>query len=118
MRLTPALAQATAGFAGAALATAGFAGAALAGAGALCQARGVTAGHPPASRWTAVFFPHTDHAFDLVATAWSPPAHAGIHGLERFLAGLACADGRADGEITHRPREREAERHSLPSTAQ
>ena len=38
---------------------------------------------------TGVYLPHTDHAFDLLATAWSPQARAAIHVLERFLAVLA-----------------------------
>ena len=37
---------------------------------------------------TGVYLPHTDHAFDLLATAWSPPARVAIHVLERFLAAL------------------------------
>jgi acetyl esterase/lipase len=44
---------------------------------------------------TGVYLPHTDHAFDLLATAWSPPAHAAIHVLERFLAVLAATDQRS-----------------------
>ena len=38
---------------------------------------------------TAVYLPHTDHAFDLLATVWSPQARTAIHVLERFLAVLA-----------------------------
>jgi acetyl esterase/lipase len=41
---------------------------------------------------TAVYLPHTDHAFDLLATTWSPPARVAIHVLERFLAVLAATD--------------------------
>ena len=41
---------------------------------------------------TGVYLPHTDHAFDLLATAWSPPARVAIHVLERFLAVLATTD--------------------------
>jgi acetyl esterase/lipase len=41
---------------------------------------------------TGVYLPHTDHAFDLLATAWSPPARVAIHVLERFLAVLAATD--------------------------
>jgi acetyl esterase/lipase len=41
---------------------------------------------------TGVYLPHTDHAFDLVATTWSPPARVAIHVLERFLAVLATTD--------------------------
>jgi acetyl esterase/lipase len=41
---------------------------------------------------TGVYLPHTDHAFDLLATAWSPPARVAIHVLERFLAALATTD--------------------------
>jgi acetyl esterase/lipase len=41
---------------------------------------------------TGVYLPHTDHAFDLLATAWSPPARTAIHVLERFLTVLATAD--------------------------
>jgi acetyl esterase/lipase len=44
---------------------------------------------------TAVYLPHTDHAFDLLGTAWSPPARAAIHVLERFLAVLAATDQRS-----------------------
>jgi acetyl esterase/lipase len=43
---------------------------------------------------TGVYLPQTDHAFDLLATAWSPPARAAIHVLERFLAALATTDQR------------------------
>ena len=43
---------------------------------------------------TAVYLPHTDHAFDLLAT-WSPPARVAIHVLERFLAVLAATDQRS-----------------------
>jgi hypothetical protein len=43
---------------------------------------------------TGVYLPHTDHAFDLLATAWSPPARVAIHVLERFLAVLAATDQR------------------------
>jgi acetyl esterase/lipase len=38
---------------------------------------------------TAVYLPHTDHAFDLISTAWSPTARTAIHVLERFLAVVA-----------------------------
>jgi acetyl esterase/lipase len=41
---------------------------------------------------TGVYLPHTDHAFDLLATTWSPPARVAIHALERFLAVLATTD--------------------------
>jgi acetyl esterase/lipase len=41
---------------------------------------------------TGVYLPHTDHAFDLLATTWSPPARTAIHVLERFLAALAATD--------------------------
>jgi acetyl esterase/lipase len=44
---------------------------------------------------TAVYLPHTDHAFDLLATAWSPPARVAIHVLERFLAVQAATDRRS-----------------------
>jgi acetyl esterase/lipase len=44
---------------------------------------------------TGVYLPHTDHAFDLLAAAWSPPARAAIHVLERFLAVLAATDQRS-----------------------
>jgi hypothetical protein len=43
---------------------------------------------------TAVYLPHTDHAFDLLATTWSPQARAAIHVLERFLTVLAGTDHR------------------------
>jgi hypothetical protein len=41
-----------------------------------------------------VYLPQTDHGFDLLATAWSPPARTAIHVLDRFLAVLASADQR------------------------
>jgi acetyl esterase/lipase len=41
---------------------------------------------------TGVYLPHTDHGFDLLATAWSPPARVAIHLLEPFLAALAATD--------------------------
>jgi acetyl esterase/lipase len=41
---------------------------------------------------TAIYLPHTDHAFDLLGTAWSPQARVAIHALERFLAALAATD--------------------------
>jgi len=42
-----------------------------------------------------VYLPHTDHAFDLMGTAWSPQARTAIHVvLERFLAVLASTDQR------------------------
>ena len=44
---------------------------------------------------TAVYLPHTDHAFDLLGTAWSPPARTAIHVLERFLAVLAATGQRS-----------------------
>lgn len=37
---------------------------------------------------TAIYLPHTDHMFDLVATEWSPAARVTVHTLERFLAAL------------------------------
>ena len=43
---------------------------------------------------TGVYLPHTDHGFDVLATAWSPPARAAIHVLERFLAVLAASGQR------------------------
>ncbi|HET7517938.1 MAG TPA: prolyl oligopeptidase family serine peptidase, partial [Actinomycetes bacterium] len=43
---------------------------------------------------TAAYLPHTDHAFDMVATAWSPQARTAIHILERFLAVLAATGQR------------------------
>jgi acetyl esterase/lipase len=43
---------------------------------------------------TAVYLPHSDHAFDLMGTAWSPQARTAIHILERFLAVLASTDQR------------------------
>lgn len=58
------------------------------------QARLLEAGLPV----TAVFLPHTDHAFDLMATRWSPQARAAIHVLERFLAGLAFTDWSSTAE--------------------
>jgi acetyl esterase/lipase len=47
---------------------------------------------------TAVYLPHTDHAFDWIATAWSPQARAGIHVLERFLAVLAATGRRSSAQ--------------------
>ena len=44
---------------------------------------------------TAVYLPQTDHAFDLLGTAWSPQARTAIHVLERFLAVLAATDRRS-----------------------
>jgi acetyl esterase/lipase len=44
---------------------------------------------------TGVYLPHTDHAFDLLATTWSLPARTAIHVLERFLAALAATDQRS-----------------------
>jgi acetyl esterase/lipase len=41
---------------------------------------------------TAVYLPHTDHAFDVIAVPWSPQARTAIHVLERFLAVLATTD--------------------------
>ena len=43
---------------------------------------------------TGVNLPHTDHAVDLLATTWSPPARVAIHALERVLAVLATTDQR------------------------
>jgi acetyl esterase/lipase len=50
---------------------------------------------------TAVYLPHTDHAFDLLGTAWSPPARVAIHVLERFLAVLAATDQRTRAQSGH-----------------
>jgi hypothetical protein len=47
---------------------------------------------------TGVYLPHTDHAFDLLATTWSPPARVAIHALERFLAALATTDPRSPAQ--------------------
>jgi acetyl esterase/lipase len=47
---------------------------------------------------TGVYLPHTDHAFDLLATTWSPPARVAIHVLERFLAVLAATDQRTGAQ--------------------
>jgi acetyl esterase/lipase len=41
---------------------------------------------------TAVYLPQTEHGFDVLATAWSPPARTAIHVLERILAVLAATD--------------------------
>jgi acetyl esterase/lipase len=43
---------------------------------------------------TAVYLPHTDHMFDLVATRWSPAARVAVHVLERFLAVVSTAETR------------------------
>ena len=37
----------------------------------------------------AVYLPHTDHAFDVIGTAWSPAARVAIHVVERFLAAIS-----------------------------
>jgi acetyl esterase/lipase len=58
---------------------------------------------------TGVYLPHTDHGFDLMATAWSPPARAAIHVLERFLAVLAFTGPRSAAQpISDAPAERVA----------
>jgi acetyl esterase/lipase len=41
---------------------------------------------------TAVYLPHTDHAFDLFGTRWSPAARVAVHVLERFLAVVSLSD--------------------------
>jgi hypothetical protein len=41
---------------------------------------------------SAVYLPHTDHAFDLFGTTWSPAARIAIHVLERFLAVVAAPE--------------------------
>jgi acetyl esterase/lipase len=41
---------------------------------------------------TGMYLPQTDHAFDVLGTAWSPQARAAIHVLERFLAVLVATD--------------------------
>jgi acetyl esterase/lipase len=51
---------------------------------------------------TGVYLPHTDHAFDLLATAWSPPARTAIHVLERFLAVLAVTDQPTEAQSAQR----------------
>jgi acetyl esterase/lipase len=43
----------------------------------------------------AVYLPHTDHMFDLVATRWSPAARLAFHVLERFLAVISVSAGDA-----------------------
>jgi acetyl esterase/lipase len=55
---------------------------------------------------TAVYLPHTDHAFDLVGTAWSPQARTAIQVLERFLAVLAATDQRPRTRSGHHPQAR------------
>jgi acetyl esterase/lipase len=58
---------------------------------------------------TGVYLPHTDHAFDLLATTWSPPARVAIHVLERFLAALATTDRTSAAQpISGSPAERAA----------
>ena len=58
---------------------------------------------------TGVCLPHTDHGFDLLATAWSPPARVAIHVLERFLAALAATDHRPAAQpISGEPAKRAA----------
>jgi acetyl esterase/lipase len=41
---------------------------------------------------SAVYLPHTDHAFDVVGTVWSPAARTAIHVVERFLAVVASPE--------------------------
>ena len=55
---------------------------------------------------TAVYLPHTDHAFDMIATAWSPQARTTIHVLEHFLAVLACTDQRPRTQSANHPQAR------------
>jgi acetyl esterase/lipase len=55
---------------------------------------------------TAVYLPHTDRAFDLLATAWSPQARTAIHVLERFLAVLAATDQRPRTQSGHQAQAR------------
>jgi acetyl esterase/lipase len=43
---------------------------------------------------TAVYLPHTDHQFDLVATRWSPAARVAFAALERFLAVISATEHR------------------------
>ena len=57
---------------------------------------------------TGVYLPHTDHAFDLLASAWSPQARTAIHVLERFLAVLAATGG-------HEPRPETTRKPDQPS---
>jgi acetyl esterase/lipase len=57
---------------------------------------------------TGVYLPQTDHAFDLMGTAWSPPARGAIHVLERFLAVLACTDQRPRTPSGNHPQARSA----------
>jgi acetyl esterase/lipase len=49
------------------------------------QARLELAGQPV----SALYLPHTDHAFDVFVPVWSPAARAALHVLEHFLAGVA-----------------------------
>jgi acetyl esterase/lipase len=63
---------------------------------------------------TAAYLPQTDHAFDLLGTAWSPPARAAIHVLERLLAALAATDqSSATQPSSGAPAERGAARSTL-----
>jgi acetyl esterase/lipase len=55
---------------------------------------------------TGVYLPHSDHAFDMIATAWSPQARTTIHVLERFLAVLACTDQRPRTQSENHPQAR------------
>jgi acetyl esterase/lipase len=57
---------------------------------------------------TAVYLPHTDHAFDLMGTVWSPQARTAIHVLERFLAVLAATDQRPRTPSGNHPQARSA----------
>jgi acetyl esterase/lipase len=43
---------------------------------------------------SAVYLPHTDHAFDLIGTRWSPAARVALHTLERFIAYFSVTEGR------------------------
>jgi len=53
----------------------------------------------------AVYLPHTDHMFDLIATRWSPAARVAIHVLERYLAVIATTD--KDVAVHHRRRDKD-----------
>jgi acetyl esterase/lipase len=44
---------------------------------------------------SAIYLPHTDHAFDLVGTRWSPAARVAVHTLDRFLAVISATEQRS-----------------------
>jgi acetyl esterase/lipase len=51
---------------------------------------------------TAVYLPHTDHMFDLIAR-WSPAARVALYTLERFLAVISTTEKRPLAGVELRP---------------